>query len=111
MKLTRQDLLLILIGILIIMNLFNTNVIRTDVKQYKAQIEHLQTSIDSTKLVNNKLQFKIDSVKSKVSEINLDITKIDRNLVIIKNQTNEKISNVDTFTASDLKQFFTERYD
>jgi len=78
MKFTKQDGLLILIGILVLLNIFNTNKIKTDIKGYEDKIESLQVKVDSASVINKK--------------------------------TNEKINIVDTYTASELEQFFTDRY-
>jgi hypothetical protein len=45
-------------------------------------------------------------------EVNItkEIHHIDNNISIIKQQTNEKVNIVDTYTASELEQFFTNRY-
>ena len=111
MKLTKQDIVLIIIALLCLYNIFNTNSIKTDVKGYKEKIEALQTKIDSAQAVNEKINIKIDSVKDNVVNITKEIHHIDNNISIIKQQTNEKVNIVDTYTASELEQFFTDRYD
>jgi predicted nucleic acid-binding Zn-ribbon protein len=107
----KQNLLLLLIVLLIGFNIFNTNSIRTDVKGYKEKIEALQTKIDSAQVINEKIDIKIDSVKDNVVNITKEIHHIDNNISVIKQQTNEKVNIVDTYTASELEQFFTDRYD
>jgi hypothetical protein len=77
----KQDILLVIVIILIGYSIFNTNSIRTDVKGYKAEIELLQTKVDSAKVIT-----------------------------IIKNQTNEKATNAGKFSNVELEQFFTSRY-
>jgi hypothetical protein len=49
-------------------------------------------------------------VKGNVINLTKDINHIDNNITIIKKQTNEKINSVDTLTANELEQFFTNRY-
>jgi peptidoglycan hydrolase CwlO-like protein len=110
MKITKQDIVLIIIALLCLYNIFNTNSIKTDVKGYKEKIEALQTKVDSTQAVNEKIDVKIDSVKDNVVNITKEIHHIDNNISIIKQQTNEKVNIVDTYTASELEQFFTNRY-
>jgi septal ring factor EnvC (AmiA/AmiB activator) len=107
----KQNILLLLIVLLIGFNIFNTNSIRTDVKGYKEKIEALQTKIDSAQVINEKIGIKIDSVKDNVVNITKEIHHIDNNISVIKQQTNEKVNIVDTYTASELEQFFTDRYD
>ena len=107
----KQNILLLLIVLLISFNIFNTNSIKTDVKGYKEKIEALQTKVDSAQAVNEKIDIKIDSVKDNVVNITKEIHHIDNNISVIKQQTNEKVNIVDTYTASELEKFFTDRYD
>jgi septal ring factor EnvC (AmiA/AmiB activator) len=106
----KQNLLLILVIILIGYNIFNTNSIRTDVKGYKAEIELLQTKVDSTKTVNKQIDIKIDSVKENVVSITKEIHHIDNTITIIKKQTDEKANNAGKFSNVELEQFFANRY-
>lgn len=110
MKITKQDIVLVIIILLCLYNIFNTSSIKTDIKKYKKEIEYLQTKIDSTNLVNSKIDSKIDSVKENITNITNEVNHIDKNISIIKKQTDEKINAADTFTASDIEQFFTDRY-
>ena len=111
MKFSKQDIVLIIIALLCLYNIFNTNSIKTDVKGYKEKIEALQTKVDSAQAVNKKIDVKIDSVKDNVVNITKEIHHIDNNISIIKQQTDEKINSIDSFTANELEQFFTNRYD
>lgn len=110
-NINKQDILLGIIIVLAIFNILNINGVKTDVKGYKKEIEVLQKKVDSAKIVDKQITNKIDSVKNKVVTITKDINKIDNNITIIKKQTNEKINNVDNFSANELEQFFTKRYD
>ena len=106
----KQNILLILVIVLIGYNIFNTNSIRTDVKGYKAEIELLQTKVDSAKTVNKQIDTKIDSVKENVVSITKEIHHIDNTITIVKNQTNEKANNAGKFSNVELEQFFANRY-
>jgi len=110
MKDNKDTILLIIVIVLAVWNIFNKNSIKTDVKSYKEKIESLQIEIDSTKKVNKGIDVKIDSVKGNVVKITKEIHHIDNNITIIKKQTNEKVNSVDTLTANELEQFFTNRY-
>lgn len=110
MKVTKQDIVLIIIALLCLYNIFNTNSIKTDVKGYKEKIEALQTKVDSAQAVNEKIDVKIDSVKDNVVNITKEIHHIDNNISIIKQQTDEKVNVINTYSASELEQFFTDRY-
>lgn len=111
MKFSKQDIALVIIALLCLYNIFNTKHIKTDIESYKQKIEALQTTIDSTKSVNKTIDLKMDSVHQKVFGISKEIYYIDKNISIIKKQTDEKINSVDTLTANELEQFFTNRYD
>jgi septal ring factor EnvC (AmiA/AmiB activator) len=102
-------LLLIAVGLLLY-NIFTTGSIRTNVKDYKKEIKRLQTKIDSTHTVNKKLNLKIDSVYTSVNNITKEITVIDRDLKIIRKNTNEKVNTIDNLSNVELEQFFTSRY-
>ena len=106
----KQNLLLVIVVVLIGYNIFNTNSIRTDVKGYKAEIELLQTKVDSAKTVNKQIDTKIDSVKEKVVSISKEIHHIDNTITIVKNQTDEKVNNASKFSNAELEQFFASRY-
>jgi len=110
MKATKQDIVLIIIALLCLYNIFNTNSIRTDVKGYEDKIEALQTKVDSAQAVNEKIDVKIDSVKDNVINITKEIHHIDNNISILKQQTDEKVNAISTYSASELEQFFTDRY-
>ena len=107
----KQNIVLYIVAGLLIYLIFTTNGIKTDVKSYKDKIESLQTEIDSAQAVNKGIDVKIDSVKGNVIKITKEIHHIDNNITIIKKQTNEKVNSVDTLTANELEQFFTNRYD
>jgi peptidoglycan hydrolase CwlO-like protein len=106
----KQNLLLVIVVVLIGYSIFNTNSIRTDVKGYKAEIELLQTKVDSAKVVNQQIDTKIDSVKENVISITKEIHHIDNTITIVKNQTNEKANNAGKFSNVELEQFFASRY-
>ena len=106
----KQDLLLVIVIVLVGYSIFNTNSIRTDVKGYKAEIELLQTKVDSAKVVNKQIDTKIDLVKENVVSITKEIHHIDNTITIVKNQTNEKANNAGKFSNVELEQFFASRY-
>jgi len=110
MTYNKQDILLIIIVALLCYMLFNTQGIKTDVKKYKKEIENLQTKIDSTHNINKILDLKIDSVNTVVSSITKEITLIDKNIKIIRKNTNEKVNTIDNLSNVELEQFFTSRY-
>lgn len=105
-----QQILLIIIAALVAWNIFTSNSIRTDVKGYKAEIELLQTKVDSAKVIDQQLIVKIDSVRTTVTTITKEIRQIDKSITVIKKQTDEKSNTVDKFSNAELEFFFTNRY-
>jgi peptidoglycan hydrolase CwlO-like protein len=99
-----------IIVLLVAYSIFNTNSIKTDVKGYEEKIENIQTKIDSAKIENGKIGFKIDSIKGKVVTINKEIHHIDKTITIVKQNTNEKTNAVNKFSNPELEYFFTNRY-
>ena len=110
MNITKQDIILGIIVVLAAWNIFTTNNIRTDVKDYKDKIESIQTKVDSAQVVNKQIDVKIDSVKENVISITKEIHHIDNTITIVKKQTDEKINNAGKFSNVELEQFFASRY-
>lgn len=106
----KQNILLLIVVLLLGYMIFTTQGIKTDVRSYKQKIEQLQTTVDSAKSVDKKITTKIDSVQEKVFGISKEIYYIDKNINVIKKQTDEKVNVISTYTASELEQFFAERY-
>lgn len=108
--LNKNTILLLIIGGLLIWNIFNTNNIKTDVQSYKDRINALQVHIDSAQTVNKVIDTKIEKVGEKIVEVNKEIHHIDNTITIVKNNTDEKINNVDNFGVNELELFFANRY-
>jgi chromosome segregation ATPase len=106
----KQNIVLALVAGLLIWNLINTKGISTDIKQYKKQIELIETKVDSAKTIDKTITVKIDSVQQRVFGISKEIHYIDKNINIIKKQTDEKVSSTNKFSNAELEQFFSNRY-
>jgi peptidoglycan hydrolase CwlO-like protein len=104
-------ILLVIIAGLIGWNLFMTNTIKTDVKGYEKKIDLIQTKVDSAKVINENIDDKVGEVKENVTNITNDIRHIDKNITVIKKQTNEKVNSIDTIPDSELELFFTNKYE
>jgi seryl-tRNA synthetase len=104
-------ILLVIIGALVGWNIFTTNSIKTDVKGYEKKIENIGVKIDSSNVVNKKINDKVGEVKENVEIITNDIRHIDKNITVIKKQTDEKVNNVDNIPDSELELFFTNKYE
>lgn len=104
-------ILLVIIGALVGWNIFTTNSIKTDVKGYEKKIENIGVKIDSSNVVNKNINDKVGEVKENVEIITNDIRHIDKNIIVIKKQTNEKVNSVDDIPDSELELFFTNKYE
>lgn len=104
-------ILLVIIAGLVGWNIFTTNTIKTDVKSYQKKIDNIETKIDSSSVVNKQIDSKIGDVKENVTTISNDIRHIDKNITVIKKQTDEKVNNVDNIPDSELELFFTNKYE
>jgi archaellum component FlaC len=104
-------ILLVIIGALVGWNIFTTNSIKTDVKGYEKKIENIGVKIDSSNVVNKHINDKVGEVKENVEIITNDIRHIDKNIIVIKKQTNEKVNSVDNIPDSELELFFTNKYE
>lgn len=110
LKSNDHNIVLYIVAALLVYLIFTTNGIKTDIKSYKQNIENIQTRVDSAKTVDQKLVYKIDSVKQKVVTINNDIHHIDKTITVVKQKTNEKINSINKFSNPELEYFFTNRY-
>ena len=104
-------ILLVIIGALVGWNIFITNTIKTDVTGYEEKIESIGVKIDSSNVINKNIDNKVGEVKENVEIISNDILHIDKNITVIKKQTNEKVNSVDDIPDSELELFFTNKYE
>jgi len=107
----KQNILLIIVIVLADCNIFTTNGIKTDVKGYEKKIDLIQTKVDSAKVINQQIDEKVGEVKENVTTITNEIHHIDKNITVIKQQTNEKVNSIDTIPDSELELFFTTKYE
>jgi septal ring factor EnvC (AmiA/AmiB activator) len=107
---TKIYLILIVILGFVGYNLMVMHDIQTDVAAFDEKIEAIQSDIDSIALANEELDSKIESLHSEIELIDGDIDRVQSNITTIKNQTNEKVNNVDVFTFDELIKFFSDRY-
>lgn len=110
MKEVLTNILLVLITGLIIYSLMMSVAIKTDVGSYYKRIDKLQTKIDSANHVNKQLDLKLAKLDSNISFLNDEIQNVEKNINIIKKRTNEQVVSVDTFSNSELEEFFSKRY-
>ena len=106
----KQTILFALIIVLLGYIIFTTNDIKTDVGLYNQKIDSIQHNVDSAVKVNKQADIKLSKIDTTISVINNEINRVEKNITIIKNQTNEKINSVDKFSHVELEQFFSNRY-
>ena len=102
------NLLVILGACIIVFTFFEKR--KDYVEEYNAKIVALEQKVDSLHQENNELTFKIDT-------LNIQIGKLDKQLVIKDNRINNlryeistKVDAVDSFNDDELEKFFTKRY-
>jgi len=106
----RQNILLVIVIVLALWNILNTNGIKTDVKSYKEKIENIQVEVDSVQLINKEMDKKVLVIKESVNSITKEIYEIDNNIETVKEQTNEKVISVGFIGNVELERLFAERY-
>jgi len=106
----RQNILLVIVIVLVLWNILNTNGIKTDVKSYKEKIENIQVEVDSAQMINKEMDEKVLVIKESVNSITKEIYEIDNNIETVKEQTNEKVISVGFIGNVELERLFAERY-
>jgi len=90
--------------------IFGKGDIDVDIESYQTEINFLQQKIDSINVYNNELKLEADSLSSKLVEYDSRISKLNRTITVIKNETQQKIDSVDFFGDDELERFFADRY-
>ena len=90
--------------------IFGKGDIDVDIESYQTEINFLQQKIDSINVYNSELKLEADSLSSKLVEYDSRISKLNRTITVIKNETQQKIDSVDFFGDDELERFFAERY-
>jgi peptidoglycan hydrolase CwlO-like protein len=105
---------IILIGIIAVLAayilFFVQAPLKVDVKGYEVKIDSLQHTVDSIYVENGKLDEQITVYESEILLQDDKIQSLKDKIVLIKQETHEKVKSVDSFTDDELERFFTERY-
>lgn len=110
MWLKRNFNLLVIIGVFILIYfLFQKK--EDYVKKYNDKINALEQKVDSLHSINNELTFKIDTLNQQISKLDQQIVLKDIQITKLKDEIQTQIDSVDSFTFSELEQFFTKRYE
>jgi hypothetical protein len=111
MKINKTHIFLFIVAGLAIYSLFQSTSIKTDVAGYYRKIDSLQNEIDSVQNENKVIDGHITEIDNDINKVEGDIVNVHKNITIIKNQTNEKVSAVNDYTIHDLVKFFSDRYE
>ena len=77
---------------------------------YRQEIAALDAKIDSLHSENEHLTTTIDSLNTEITALDEEIDAQDDEIEKIREEADEEVAAVDTFTPSQLTDFFTERY-
>ena len=100
---------IVLFGVYYLVNMYSSNE-EEYITEYNGKIEALNDKINLLHDINDNLTLNNDALITQISVLDQEINKQDSKIVILKNQTNEKVNNVDSYRDDELEQFFTERY-
>ena len=103
-------LLFAILGGFVTYMIWNNPSVDVDIKAYQTQINILQQRIDSIQSQNNHLQVEAVSLNNVLVEYNDKIKTLNRRIYVIKKETEQKLSAIDSFGGSQLQEFFTNRY-
>jgi peptidoglycan hydrolase CwlO-like protein len=100
---------LIFFSVYYLINMYSSNE-EEYINEYNSKIEALESKINSLHNINEGLTSKIDTLNSQITKLDYEISEQDIKIFTLKEQTNEKVNNVDSFGDDELEQFFTKRY-
>ena len=106
----RGSLFFAILGGFVAFMIWNNPSVDVDIKSYQTQINLLQQRIDSIQSQNNHLQIEADSLNSVLVQYDNKIKILNRRIYVIKKETEQKLTAIDTFGSSQLQEFFTKRY-
>lgn len=106
----KQNILFLIVVILALWNIFNTNGIKTDVKSFKEDIKSIQVEVDSAQLINKEMNEEVLVIKESINSITEDIYEIDNNIDKVKDKTDEKVISVGFIGNVELERLFANRY-
>ena len=70
----------------------------------------MQVEIESLNKLKSDIDKKIENVNNEVNYITNKIEKVDKTIKIVKENIDEKVSDVDNFGFNQLELFFANRY-
>jgi methyl-accepting chemotaxis protein len=106
----KEFIMLLVIAVLLILNIINSNTVKTDVKQYQKRFDYIENEINGLKKLNQVIDDRIINNNKQIEIVNNKIESIDKTIQRVKKNTDEKIGNVDNLKPNELELFFTNRY-
>jgi uncharacterized protein (DUF3084 family) len=81
-----------------------------DLSEYRDKIEELQQQVEELEQVNDSLELIEQELETKISGYDITINNLNRQLDVIKIETEAKLKAVNDLDATELEWFFTNRY-
>jgi|TARA_Y100000004_G_scaffold2295_1_gene2798 uncharacterized protein (DUF3084 family) len=81
-----------------------------DLSEYRDKIEELQQQVEELEQVNDSLELIEQELETKISSYDITINNLNRQLDVIKIETEAKLKAVNDLDATELEWFFTNRY-
>lgn len=109
----RQDLLILVLGIILVIVSFNSLmsfVSNDDNKYLKKEISKIEKEIKQYELENKKLSEKVLGYEKLLLKIDSSISLNNKKIDKLKFNTNEKINSFKSYDASMWEKFFADRY-
>lgn len=101
--------LLVIVGACILILTF-LNKKEDYIKEYNDKIDALGKKVDSLHSTNDELTFKIDTLNQQISKLDQQLDQKDTQIQDLKYEVKNQVNAVDTYTHSELEEFFTNRY-
>ena len=81
-----------------------------DLSEYRDKIEELQQQVEQLEQVNDSLELIEEQLETKLSSYDKTIDNLNRQIDVIKIETEAKIKAVNNLDATELEWFFANRY-
>ena len=81
-----------------------------DIAKYETQINILQQKITLLETVNDSLELESKKLEKAVAAYDVKINNLNRDINVIKKETDEKLNAVNDLTDDELERYFSERY-
>lgn len=81
-----------------------------DLSEYRDKIEELQQQVEELEQVNDSLELIEQELETKISSYDITINNLNRQLDVIKIETEAKLKAVNDLDATELEWFFANRY-